>query len=1035
MSISVDLAKRYEIKSEYYKDYDGKGEYDNHVVSIEPNEDDVVSFNGAEVCRGRFLGHPNDDKSLYLIKSNTKQYLYEDDWLLMEGDNLFIYGDLCIQQCENKCYIVNLKDNSEIASIDNVSFKGYDAEHKAFAFGDKVYVLDGNELTECQGEAKVLKFDMPTYDIKAEAYTVGLDVRQTNQYESIAKHTYAAGIQDANGNLLVFEPISQNAEIDRQALVDIYVGKLLDYRRTPQQKKEIDGIRTAYSILYNEDISRQKDEGGFTPFERLLCHSLERCFPALKDFYLDDLKKATDVNPNIELNVAFVSRSLFSKSSNDKLSDDDIKLMADFIARNPHIISRFSNVEFLPLAKASPEMVVNWVKASDSYDKTIEKLENLKALEIPARLLAFEILQKNGIKFYFKEDFVLAPNKEFWECVKDNGFGEPYKAFNKLCNALKCCHNKDSFFYVTTKEMLREFLQDNPKYATGSGPNWSEDEYAKFLVEHGLTTDEKMIARTTEFAKISKIQRSLDAIQYGKRDISLNCRLEDIVDFTDCDYAAPRYHLSNESKTTFLNEMLIYGKGKEAAYALSHGASPFQKIEFFRGKKTGMPFAGVFLRTMKDNFSGVQSLMNEIARNLDAKSGQQIIADIEKSLGQNLRQMPEVVQIMKNMRETFMHAKFEYEKKHREEQKYQKELDESRKFKAEHQQEIDELDKAYRIATRQKIDEYFPIFDGEKTFDLGTHSVKLVLYTQENLDQVKEKIVELEAHHQLVDEIVKKLVEKNENTGKSLADRFNELGYDVEVADNGVTYRPKDNLYYPATTIPFSQDTLTDLDEFVAKQEKYRRIEQEQKLEKLRQIATQEKKRQQKEQYEAMGLPSDVQVWHRVGAGTMCGDGWVIKSDGSFREPDTFTPKKKFSSDGFKCWKQILPGEVALSWKKDSAASEHDFEVIYVPQEGLSNQQKEQILKIEEDIQEEWKDCKGISSGEPSPSVGYGWNICGRKEPLLRDEEYEFSQQDTQDVKNINTSADEEAADIPDRPATTEDLAALMKHFGGNGRK
>ena len=717
-----------------------------------------------------------------------------------------------------------------------------------------------------------------------------------------------------------------------------------------------------------------------------------------------------------------------------------MKLIADFISRNPQSIYSFSSKVFFPLAKANPDMVVNWVKCSDSYDTTARKIEDLKELGGEVRSLAGEILEKNGIQFYFREDFVLAPNKEFWETIKDREFGYPRVAFGRLCEGLQVSTTQDNSYDII-KKMLMEFMDKNPGVASYTIMNWYEDQYNKFLVDNGLTQDEKIIAKVESYKEKSKTQHSLDAIQYGKRDISLKCKLDDIVDFTDFDYAAPRYHLSNDSRTTFLNEMLIYGKGKEAAYALSHGASPFQKIEFARGKKTGMPFAGVFLRTMKEGFAGVPSLMNEIAQHLDVKKGQQIIADIEKSLGQNLRQMPAVTQIMKNMRETFMHAKFEYEKKHKEDmekdQKQQKHLDDSRKFKREHQQEIDDLDKAYRIANRIKIDAYSSIFDGKETFSFSRFSEKL-LYTQENLEKVKEKIAQLETHHQLANEIEKKLHEKDENTGKSMIDRFGEFGYKIYTTDDGVVYREGDN-HYSDTTIPFSNDSFLQLDEFITKRETEReekqRIEQEQEAEKQRQIIEQEKKQQQKEQYKAMGLPADVQIWHRVGAGTMCGEGWVIKSDGLFREPDTFNPKKRFSSDGFKCWEQILPDEVALSWKKGSAASEHDFEVIYMPKNGLSEQQKEQILKIEEKIQNEWKDRKGMSSGEPSPSVGYGWNICGRKKPLLRDDEYNFSQQDTHEAKNTDTSTHKEVEDMPDRPIETEDLAALLNHFGGSYRK
>ena len=1040
MNISVDLAQRYRVESEGYIDNTGNGSYHNHyeyydrLVSIDPTEDDIISYQGKEVCRGRFLGHPNDDKSLYLVKSGAKIGLYEDEQLLMDGENLFIYGDLCVQFDEGTYYIVDLKDNSEITTIDNVTFSGYDVEHKVFAFGDRVYALDGDKLAEYHGDKEVLKFDLPTYDIKAEKSTK----RGVNKYESIAKHSYSVAVQNSDGNLLVFMRTSEDERADKQALFELYMSKLIArggdaaYKGTPQQREEIDQIKQAYSLLYNEDISKQKNEEGLTPFEKLLCsceYGSGEHFLALRDFYLDDFKKET----NTKLDVSLRLDELFSRQD---ISDDDVKLIADFILRNPRAIYSFSGEEFIKLAKASPEMVVNWVTSSDSYDTKIRKIENLKTLGGTARSLAGEILEKNGIQFYSKEDFVLAPNKEFWEIIKDREFGDPDVAFGRLCKALgNLSKDKDSFSYVTTRKMLIEFMDNNPRYASYMKLNWYESTYNRFLVENGLTQDETIIAQVAASKEKSKTQKSLDAIRYGKRSISLKCELDDIVDFTDCDYVAPEYQLSYGCKTTFLNEMLIYGQGGKAAYALSHGASPFQKIEFFKGKKIGMPFAGVFMRSMKDGFKGVQSLMNEIAENLDTKSGQQIIADIEKSLGQNLRQMPAVAQIMKDMRETFMRAKLEYEKKHKEEleeeQKRQKEQEESRKFKKDHQQELDELDKAYRIAKRERVEDYHILFDGETTFKFGRFSEKL-LYTQENIDRVKEEIARLEEHHQLVDEIYKKLHTKDENTGKSLIDRFNALDYNVYMKDEKIIHRQGGD-HNSDRTVPYSKDTITVLEEFITKQEEKRRIEQEQEAERQRLLRAQEEEQRKKEEAKAMGLPSDVRIWHRIGANKDCGDGWVIKPDGSFCEPTQFEPKKYLSHDGHKIWEQILPGEVVLSWKKYFISAEHEFEVVYMPKEGMTAAQKEAILRIEEKIQDDWKNKIELSSGLPSPDVGMGWNIAGRKMPLKarRDELPEpMLEAEVKPELKVDEKSRVEESTEPDREITKDDLARLLGAFG-----
>ena len=1029
MGISVDLARRYRIKSESYIDNTGNGSLHNHyeyydrLVEIEPTEDDVISYQGKEVCKGCFLGHPNDDKSLYLVKSGDKVGLYEDETLLMDGENLFIYGDLCVQQSEGKYFIVDLKDNTEITSIEGTTFSGYDAEHKLFAFGDRVYSLSGdNTLTDYHGEAVLLKFDMPMYDITAQAHIKGGMVCQNNQYTSKIEHNYRVGTVSSDARLLLVSRTRDDDIKDKQDIIEIYFDKLAKYDGTQERKEEITTIQKAYAVLYDEDISVQKNRFGLTPFEKLCTYNFESNFFALRDFYLDDFKKETDTKLSICFTTDFFDDKLLAKG---KLTDDDIKLMADFISRNPKVMSRISSASFLKFAQVSPEMVINWVKCSEG------RINCLKELGL-VRPLVNDILEQHGISFYNVEDFVLAPNKEFLESIKDKGFGEPQRALEKLCKALRYSDDKESFTYVTVKKLIAQLLKDNKSLVDEVIKKSKIDSrYVEILVKEGLVVDEQVVAKVnSEEKRTSSKVAALDAIIYGKRSVSLRCNLDEIADFSDFGYAAPLYHLSNESRTTFLNEMLIYGKGKEAAYALSHGASPFQKIEFFRGKKTGMPFTGLFLRAQKDNFAGVQSLMNEIARNLDAKQGQQIIVDIEKSLGQNLRSNPAVAEIMKNMRETFMHAKFEYEKKRKEEleqeQKHQKELEESRKFKIEHQTELDELDKAYRIANRKKIDEYETIFNGSTEFSFGRYSYKY-LYTPENLDKVREKIVQINAHNQLVDRIKEQLVVKDENTDRSIKDRFSAFGYNLRLTEDGVVFQ-KGSDSYSRQNIPFAEDTISRLEDFVKQKEEKRRIEQEKEAEQKRLLEAQEKERQLKEQCKAMGLPSDIQIWHRVGAGTNCGEGWVIKPDGSFREPTGFDPKKYMSRDGYKTWEQILPGEVVLSWAKGNTAAEHEFEVLYMPKEGLTAAQKETILSIEEDIQETWKDKRGLSSGIPSPDVGMGWNICGRKQPLHSKECLVpvYTRAENEPQTEEKTVVD----NTPDRPIEEDDLIRLLNAFG-----
>ena len=83
----------------------------------------------------------------------------------------------------------------------------------------------------------------------------------------MAKHSYTVGVQNSDGRLLVFVQTSQDEEIDKQALFKLYMSKLIEqgggaaYIGTPQQREEINLIKQVYSILYNEDVSKQKKKG------------------------------------------------------------------------------------------------------------------------------------------------------------------------------------------------------------------------------------------------------------------------------------------------------------------------------------------------------------------------------------------------------------------------------------------------------------------------------------------------------------------------------------------------------------------------------------------------------------------------------------------------------------------------------------------------------------------------------------------------------------------------------------------------------
>ncbi len=113
---------------------------------------------------------------------------------------------------------------------------------------------------------------------------------------------------------------------------------------------------------------------------------------------------------------------------------------------------------------------------------------------------------------------------------------------------------------------------------------------------------------------------------------------------------APYQH-SSGSHTTFLNEMLWYGKKQGVVMALNNGASPFTKAGFFRDKFTAMPFNMFFNRELKNgNEADLQNFMIYIASHLNEKK---TLSNIWISLGKTLREKPEVKSIISACEKAF----------------------------------------------------------------------------------------------------------------------------------------------------------------------------------------------------------------------------------------------------------------------------------------------------------------------------------------------------------------------------------------------
>ncbi len=133
-----------------------------------------------------------------------------------------------------------------------------------------------------------------------------------------------------------------------------------------------------------------------------------------------------------------------------------------------------------------------------------------------------------------------------------------------------------------------------------------------------------------------------------------------------------------------------------------------------------------------------------------------------------------------------------------------------------------------------------------------------------------------------------------------------------------------------------------------------------------------EKEAEEARLVEAGAFTGFAEIWCRRG-GSNQGDGWVIRPDGSFREHDSMdNPRPRYPSEGYKSWNIVRPEDVAISWRKATRASAHEFEVTHLP-EYLTAEQVKAMENLLEELEATWDGATGLASGEPSPSVGDGW--------------------------------------------------------------
>lgn len=203
-----------------------------------------------------------------------------------------------------------------------------------------------------------------------------------------------------------------------------------------------------------------------------------------------------------------------------------------------------------------------------------------------------------------------------------------------------------------------------------------------------------------------------------------------------------------------------------------------------------------------------------------------------------------------------------------------------------------------------------------------------------------------------------------------------------------VTFYLDSEHYYGEEGLEYAQKALANKIKYIEQREAEAviRAEEAKELERKRQQEEAERlaaKKAQEEleaaqaQAKAMGLPSDVKIWKRLGGATNAGKGFVITPNGMDRDSDTIEGDRRRIErygEGWEVWHQIMPGELVLSWAHAFTAAEHEFEVIYRP-DTITEAQLERVAEIQIQIEEEWFGKAGLTGTRTCPSIGKGWEL------------------------------------------------------------
>ena len=254
---------------------------------------------------------------------------------------------------------------------------------------------------------------------------------------------------------------------------------------------------------------------------------------------------------------------------------------------------------------------------------------------------------------------------------------------------------------------------------------------------------------------------------------------------------------------------------------------------------------------------------------------------------------------------------------------------------------------------------------GETTFKFGWSDK---LYTEENVAEVERKIVHWE--EQAIEELRQLAAHtKFQPQYEVFSQRVEKLGLALNFSEEKVHWTGRGSYHGGYSYTQAGVESFTA--DLIRKEEEAAR--------EARERAAAIAKASAEAEAAKLGLPQNIRIWKRTGGATNCGMGWVIKPDGSDRERDRLenssNPRRAERLDeGYLLWRQVLPGELVLSWSKATTAGEHHFEVVYLP-ELVTEAQLERTAEIQQELEAMWAGRRGLSSNRPSPAVGRGWGL------------------------------------------------------------